>query len=213
MSTVVMVLRAASLLAFAAPLLLSVGGRDRKRSKRDERRRGARTPVLANFAAFGLFLALLAAFAGNAEGLAALVLALGGCLLALAGAALVVRSRAELGSAWSFVPMADQGTGLVTTGSYRFVRHPIYLGLSMLAMGEALAFSSWPAVVVVWSAIVPTFVWRAWAEERLLAAELGERYAVYRKQTRMIIPRFLRGANAISTRPSSSDRRGDGTSS
>lgn len=213
MSTVVIVLRAASLLAFAAPLLLSVGGRGRKRSKRDERRRGARTPVLANFAAFGLFLASLAFFAGNAESLAALLLALGGCVLALAGAALVLWSRAELGSAWSFVPMADQGTGLVTTGPYRFVRHPIYLGLSMLAMGEALAFSSWPAVVVVCSAIVPTFVWRAWAEERLLADTLGERYATYRKQTRMIIPRFLRGAAGISTRPSSSDCRGDGTRS
>ena len=213
MSTFVIVLRAASLLAFAAPLLLTVGGRGRKRSKWDERRRGARTPVLANFAAFGLFLAFLAFFAGNAEGFAALLLALGGCVLALAGAALVLWSRAELGSAWSFVPMADQGTDLVTTGPYRFVRHPIYLGLSMLAMGQALAFSSWPAVAVVFSAIVPTFVCRAWAEERLLAETLGERYAIYRKQTRMIIPRFLRGAAGISTRPSSSDCRRDGTSS
>lgn len=58
-----------------------------------------------------------------------------GCLLALAGAALVLWSRAELGSAWSFVPMADQGTDFVTTGPYRLVRHPIYLGLSLLAMG------------------------------------------------------------------------------
>jgi protein-S-isoprenylcysteine O-methyltransferase Ste14 len=135
MSTFVIVLRAASLLAFAAPLLLSASGRGRKRSRDDDRRRGDRIPVLANFAAFGLFLAFLAFFAGNDEGLAALSLALGGCLLALAGAALVLWSRAELGSAWSFVPLADQATGLVTTGPYRFVRHPIYLGLSMLAMG------------------------------------------------------------------------------
>ncbi|MPZ21591.1 MAG: hypothetical protein GEV06_27420, partial [Luteitalea sp.] len=122
---------------------------------------------------------------------AALLLALCGCLLALAGAALVLWSRAELGSAWSFVPMADQRTGLVTTGPYRLVRHPIYLGLSLLAMGEALAFSSWPAVAVVFSAIVPTFVWRAYAEERLLADTFGERYAHYRKRTKMMIPYLL----------------------
>ena len=200
-----MVLRVASLLAIAGPLLLAVGGRGRKRSRGGDRRRGDRTPVLANFAAFALFFAFLAAFAGNAEGLVALLLALCGCLLALAGIALVLWSRAELGSAWSFVPMADQGTGLVTTGPYRVVRHPIYLGLSMLAMGEALAFGSWPAVAVVFSTIVPTFVWRAWAEERLLADTFGQRYAVYRKQTRMIVPRLLRGITGISTRPSSSD--------
>ncbi len=136
MSILVTVLRAASLLAFAGPILLIVGGRDRKRSRGADRRRGDRTPVVANFAAFGLFFAFLAAFAGNAEGLAALVLALCGCLLALAGAALVLWSRAELGSAWSLVPTADQGTGLVTTGPYRLIRHPIYLGLSTAGDGR-----------------------------------------------------------------------------
>ncbi|RJT27257.1 hypothetical protein D3227_36405 [Mesorhizobium waimense] len=84
----------------------------------------ATDPVVANFAAFGLFFVFLAAFAGNAEGLAGLVLALCGCLLALAGAALVLRSRAELGAAWSLVPTADQDTGLVTTGPYHLIRHP-----------------------------------------------------------------------------------------
>ena len=192
MSILVAVLRAVSLLAFAGPSLLIAGGRGRKRSSGGpDQRRGDRTPVVANFAAFGLFFAFLAAFTGNAEGPAALVLALCGCLLAVAGAALVLWSRAELGSAWSLVPTADQGAGLVTTGPYRLVRHPIYLGLSMLALGEALAFSSWPAVVLVLSAIVPTFLWRTWAEERLLTDMFGEHYAHYRKQTKMIIPYLL----------------------
>jgi len=188
MSTFVMILRAAALLAFAVPML-TVGGRGRKRRARGDR--GDRTPVRANFAAFGLFFAFLAAFAGSAESPAALVQALCGCLLALAGAALVLRSRAALGSAWSLVPTADRATGLVTRGPYRLVRHPIYLGLSLLALGEALAFGSWPAAAVVLAAIVPTFVWRARAEERLLADMFGERHAHYRKQTRMMIPYLL----------------------
>ena len=89
------------------------------------------------------------------------------------------------------MPKADQGTGLVTTGPYRLVRHPIYLGLALLAMGQALAFASWPALMIVLCGIVPTFAWRARAEEKLLNGTFGERYAAYRQRTRMIIPHLL----------------------
>jgi protein-S-isoprenylcysteine O-methyltransferase Ste14 len=131
------------------------------------------------------------AFVGSADGPVALLLALCGCLLVVAGSALVVRSRRELGSAWSFVPMAVQGTGLITTGPYRLVRHPIYLGLVLLATGEALAFGSWPALMTVLCGIIPTFAWRAHAEEALLSQTFGESYALYRKQTQMIIPHLI----------------------
>ena len=191
MPALVAVFRAASLLAFAGPMLLKVGGRDRKRSGGAVRRHGDRTPVLANFAAFGLFFALMIAFVGSADGPVALLLAVCGCLLAVAGSALVIRSRRELGSAWSFVPTVVQGTGLVTTGPYRLVRHPIYLSLVLLAAGEALAFGSWPALIIVLSGIVPTLAWRAHAEEALLSQTFGESYALYRKQTGMITPRLF----------------------
>jgi protein-S-isoprenylcysteine O-methyltransferase Ste14 len=104
---------------------------------------------------------------------------------------LVIRSRRELGSAWSFVPTVVQGTGLVTTGPYRLVRHPIYLGLSMLALGQALAFASWLAFLVLLAGIIPTLVWRAAAEEKVLTATFGKRYALYQTQTKMIIPHLL----------------------
>jgi len=190
-TTLVMALRAASLIAFAAPLLLAVAGRPRRRNTLPAQGRGDRAPLLANLAAFGLFFPSLLTFPGTLDGYAALLLALTGCFVALAGAALVLRARSELGPAWSFVPMADQATDLITTGPYRLVRHPIYLGLSMLAMGQALAFASWPAIAVLLAGIVPTFVWRASAEEKLLTATFGERYARYREQTKMIIPRLL----------------------
>ena len=191
MSTLVIVLRTVSLLAFAGPMLLGVSGRPGEPKTRASQEGGGRAPVVANLSAFGLFFPSLLIFSGSSEASMALPLALSGCLLALAGAALVLRSRAELGPAWSFVPKADQGTGLVTTGPYRLVRHPIYLGLALLAMGEALAFGSWPALMIVLSGVVPTFAWRARAEEKLLSRTFGERYAVYRQRTKMIIPHFL----------------------
>jgi protein-S-isoprenylcysteine O-methyltransferase Ste14 len=188
MPTLVVALRTVALLAFAGPLLLPVTGRGASPRTRVRQSGGDRAPVVANVVAFGSFFPSLFLFAGVSRDATALLLALSGSLLAVAGAALVLRSRAALGPAWSFVPMADHGTGIITTGPYRLVRHPIYLGLAGLAVGEALAFSSWPALLIALCAIVPTFVWRAHAEERLLIRAFGERYALYRKQTRMMIP-------------------------
>jgi protein-S-isoprenylcysteine O-methyltransferase Ste14 len=146
---------------------------------------------VANFAAFGLYVTSLLASSGGSEGSAALLLAAAGALVGVAGAALVRRSRAELGPAWSLVPQADRGTGLVTTGPYRLVRHPIYLGLALLAVGEALACHSWPALTLVFGGIVPTLAWRARTEDKVLGRMFGDRYTVYRQRTKMVIPYLL----------------------
>jgi protein-S-isoprenylcysteine O-methyltransferase Ste14 len=170
-------------------MLLVAGGRRGKPRERASQEGGGRAPVVANLSAFGLFFFSLLIPADSAGASIVLPLALSGCVLALAGAALVLRSRAELGPAWSLVPKADRG--LVTTGPYRLVRHPIYLGLALLALGQALAFASWSALTIVVFGIVPTFAWRARAEEKLLSRVLGERFAVYRRRTKMIIPYLL----------------------
>jgi protein-S-isoprenylcysteine O-methyltransferase Ste14 len=146
---------------------------------------------VANFAAVGLHVSALLVFSGSAAGSTALLLASSGSLLAIAGAAIVYRSRIELGAAWSLAPRADPGTGLVTTGTYRLVRHPIYLGFVLLALGQALAFGSWPALVIVMAGVAPTFAWRARTEEKLLRRTFGERYAVYQQRARMVIPYVL----------------------
>lgn len=152
---------------------------------------GNRAPLVANFVAVGVYLLALAFFSGIPAGSTALLLAAFGFLLAVAGVALVLRSRAELGRAWSFVPKADRGTGLVTTGPYCLVRHPIYLGLALFVLGLALAFGSWPALVIVLCGIVPSFAWRARTEEKLLCRTFGQRYADYRTRTTLFIPYLL----------------------
>jgi protein-S-isoprenylcysteine O-methyltransferase Ste14 len=191
MWTLVIVLRAISLAMFAAPMLLSNRAQVAGPAEQAPRRATDRTPLAANIAAFCLFIASLFFLSSSPAGAMALPLALSGCTLALAGAALVLRSRAELGSAWSLLPKAGRDTGLVTTGPYRFVRHPIYLGLTLLAAGNALSFGNAAAFLIVLSGIVPTFAWRARAEEGELSRTFGERFAVYRRRTKMIIPRLL----------------------
>lgn len=191
MSTLVIVLRVISLAAFAAPMLLGDRARREEPAGRAQRRATTRMPLIANLAAFALFFASLVFLSNSSAGDIAPALAMSGCILALVGAALVLRSRAELGSAWSLLPKADRDTGLVTTGPYRLVRHPIYLGLTLLAAGNALSFGSAAAFLIVLIGIVPTFAWRARVEERELSHTFCEAFAVYRQRTKLIIPHLL----------------------
>jgi protein-S-isoprenylcysteine O-methyltransferase Ste14 len=161
----------------------------------------ARLAVLANFGAFIVFFPTLSIFARSTQGLAALGMGIAGCVIAATGSAIVWRSRSELGPARSLLPTAGDQTGLVTTGLCRVVRHLIYLGLSVSTIGLAVAFGNAPALLFVLSCVVPTFLWRALVEERLLIGVFGAQYASYREKTKIIVPAsglsslqfFLRG--------------------
>jgi hypothetical protein len=81
MSTLVLGLRVASLLAFAGPMLLATGHRGE--SKTRPRRSGERAPLVANLVAFSLFLPSLVLFSVRPASSMALLFALSGCLLAM----------------------------------------------------------------------------------------------------------------------------------
>src|SRR4030095_16673342 len=106
MSTLVIMLRTVSLLAFAGPTFLFVSGR-RGGPKTRARQEGGGAPVVANLAASGLFFLALLMYSGSSEASMALPLALSGCLLALAGAALVRRYRGAPCAARRLVPQAE----------------------------------------------------------------------------------------------------------
>lgn len=72
---------------------------------------------------------------------------------------------------------AERGHHLVTRGPYRFVRHPGYLAVTLLAPCSALALGSWWALVPALA--VSLLVWqRVVIEDRFLHANLAG-YAAY----------------------------------
>lgn len=76
---------------------------------------------------------------------------------------------------------------LITHGIYHFTRHPIYLGVLIVAMGIPVYSSSLGGLLIM-SALIPIFLNRIWMEERLLIEEFGDTYRGYRKTTRKLIP-------------------------
>src|ERR1051326_4740638 len=58
-------------------------------------------------------------------------------IFTFAGFALAIWARFHLGANWSAIVTVKHDHGLVKTGPYAFVRHPIYTGLSLSALGLA----------------------------------------------------------------------------
>jgi protein-S-isoprenylcysteine O-methyltransferase Ste14 len=182
------ILRCSALLLFAAPMLIRRTADHRTAGKAPGRRIASRLPFVANVGAWSLFGGLLIVRSGETAGVTALLLAAAGTIVAAGGSVVILWSRANLGEAWSFIPAAAEQSELVITGPYRLVRHPIYLGLSVVAVGQAIAFSSGPAIIVVLVAVIPSLVWRARVEEELLTSVFGDGYRHYKRRTSMIVP-------------------------
>ena len=109
-----------------------------------------------------------------------------GLILCLAGFALAVWARLHLGRNWGMPMSLKEGHELVTTGPYRYVRHPIYSGMLLAFLGSALVAGwVWLPVFVGFGIY---FVYSARTEERLMLHEFPEEYTQYRKRTTAIIP-------------------------
>lgn len=92
-----------------------------------------------------------------------------------------------LGRRFSGLVAIQPGHTLVTTGIYRHVRNPSYLGMLLATVGWALAFRAGIGLVIAALLLIP-LVPRMHAEERLLGEQFGTEYAAYRARTWRLLP-------------------------
>jgi protein-S-isoprenylcysteine O-methyltransferase Ste14 len=92
-----------------------------------------------------------------------------------------------LGHRFSGLVAIQKGHTLVTTGVYRHIRNPSYLGLLVGSLGWALVFRSLVGAVIVALMLIPLIA-RMRAEERLLASQFGAEYENYRARSWRLLP-------------------------
>lgn len=132
---------------------------------------------------------LLRVFRGGSLAVDSPVLAAVGAVVFACGVALAVWARIHLGRNWG-MPMTQKAEPeLVTSGPYRFVRHPIYSGLLAALLGTALATNLIGLIIVL--LLGGYFYYGASVEERNLVATFPTAYPAYRSSTKMLVPFVL----------------------
>ena len=115
------------------------------------------------------------------------LLALASVVLVAAGLLAAYWARAHLGRNWSSQVMVKVGHTLITGGPYRWVRHPIYAGMTLALVGTALA-SGAPYGFLGLVLILFGFLVRVRQEERLMRETFPREYIEYCRHTARLIP-------------------------
>jgi protein-S-isoprenylcysteine O-methyltransferase Ste14 len=149
---------------------------------------GVRQIPLRGLAALAVIL-LLRAFHGGSLEVHSLALGVVGTAVFASGIGLAIWARIHLGRNWGMPTSQKADPELVTTGPYRFVRHPIYSGILIGVLGTTLATNLLGLIIV--GVLGAYFYYSASVEEKNLTATFPTAYPAYQSTTKMLIPFVL----------------------
>ena len=111
-----------------------------------------------------------------------------GAIIGVASLAFYAWARATLGKEWSSPLQVREQHHLVTTGPYKWVRHPIYSALIGFMTGIALITANWFLFAFLAVSIVDLGL-RIPREEQMMIDEFGDEYIEYMQRTGRLLPR------------------------
>ena len=111
-----------------------------------------------------------------------------GVLLMLLGISSRIWAIKTLDKAFSATVQIKEGQELITTGPYRWFRHPSYTGAWLLMVGDALVLQSWMSLSILSIGMLWAYSKRIRTEEETLYRAFGERYQSLESQTWKMLP-------------------------
>jgi protein-S-isoprenylcysteine O-methyltransferase Ste14 len=112
-----------------------------------------------------------------------------GVVLFALGLGFAIWARVHIGRNWGTPMTRKEDPELVASGPYHLVRHPIYSGILVAGAGTAVALSWWWMTAVALAGVY--FVYSATVEERDMTEQFPDRYPVYKRSTKMLVPFIL----------------------
>lgn len=107
-----------------------------------------------------------------------------GTLLVLLGFALILWAFGNFRRAGTAILPVRSTTQIVERGPYVFTRNPMYLGMTAVYTGIALAFALDWAVILLPGVLAVVYLYVIRKEERYLSAKFGQEYLDYKKRVR-----------------------------
>ena len=176
-------------LTIAAWALLEVSLRIREGVQgkgRRERDRGTRALIAVSL---GFAIGLAGAAAALAPSLRIPVAGrAAGVVLMWLGLTLRIAAIAALGSAFRTTVDVDPGQAVVSTGPYKWIRHPAYAGLVLIVAGFGGALGNWLSFAGCVVLPLPAILRRIHVEEAELNRVLGDAYRTYQTGTVRLVP-------------------------
>ena len=111
-----------------------------------------------------------------------------GLLMFIVCSWLQVFSYKSLGNSYAQDVVVMKEHKLITTGIYKFIRHPQYLFQLLSDLGAGLALLSYLVVPLVILLEIPLFIMRAVLEDKLLKKHFADEYPAYKKRSGFMIP-------------------------
>ncbi|MFI9200637.1 methyltransferase family protein [Streptomyces sp. NPDC053048] len=113
-----------------------------------------------------------------------------GAVLAVASAGIALRlwSVITLGRFFRVAVHIQHEHRVVSSGPYRWMRHPAYGGLLLAVLGYSVLFGNALSWLLIAACCLTAVGYRIHVEERMLLDGLGEEYRAYAGRTRRLIP-------------------------
>ena len=104
---------------------------------------------------------------------------------------LIIGGAFLIENAWEILYKSTKVGKVATSGAYKYIRHPQYVGFSLIIVGFLL---QWPTLITILMA--PFLLWRyaslSKLEEKEIEAKYGNEYRKYKKQTPAYIPSLVK---------------------
>ncbi len=114
-----------------------------------------------------------------------------GIVMAVVPLFFLVWVHRHLDRQWSIVLELQEDHKLITTGPYRYVRHPMYLGIFAYTIG-LMMISSDVLVIMFFAFSIWVNYMRIPREEQMLIQRFGDEYLEYMKRSGRLLPKLRR---------------------